>query len=118
MTSGVLTALCEARILLPYRSTVGRASSSGGARALKQAVYALISVLSSEQVKALDQCFDDAGGMSQLAFLKTIPVVAKTDHIRQILDRLRQVRKIGISREVAGRIHADRLRQYDTEGSA
>jgi hypothetical protein len=35
--------------------------------------------------------------MSHLALLKTIPVAAKPDHVRQILDRLRQVRKIGIS---------------------
>src|SRR3546814_1562675 len=40
------------------------------------------------------------------------------DHIRQILDRLRQVRKIGISPDVAGRIHADRFRQYVREGRA
>src|SRR3546814_12508396 len=56
--------------------------------------------------------------MSQLASLKTIPVAARPDHIRQILDRLRQVRKIGISPDVAGRIHADRFRQYVREGRA
>ena len=38
--------------------------------------------------------------------------------VRQILDRLRQVRKIGISPDVAGRIHADRFRQYVREGRA
>src|SRR3546814_2938336 len=88
----------EPRILLPSISTIERASSAGRARARKQAAYALIADLSTEQVQALDQLFDDAGGMSQLAFLKTIPVAAKPDHIRQILDRLRQVRKIGIPR--------------------
>src|SRR3546814_3368188 len=94
------------------------ASSAGRARARKQAAYALIADLSAEQVHALDQVFDDAGGMSQLASLKTIPVAARPDHIRQILDRLRQVRKIGISPDVAGRIHADRFRQYVREGRA
>src|SRR3546814_6729573 len=33
------------------------------ARARKQAAYALIADLSTEQVQALDQLFDDAGGM-------------------------------------------------------
>src|SRR3546814_2877620 len=56
--------------------------------------------------------------MSQLASLKTMPVAARPDHIRQILDRLPQVRKIGISPDVAGRIHADRFRQYVREGRA
>jgi hypothetical protein len=69
----------------------------GRARARKQAAHALIADLSAEQVQALDQLFDAAGGMSHLALLKTIPVAAKPDHVRQILDRLRQVRKIGIS---------------------
>ncbi|PZQ66295.1 MAG: Tn3 family transposase, partial [Variovorax paradoxus] len=115
---GVVTALREARILLPSISTIERASSAGRARARKQAAYALIADLSAEQVHALDQVFDDAGGMSQLASLKTIPVAARPDHIRQILDRLRQVRKIGISPDVAGRIHADRFRQYVREGRA
>ena len=115
---GVVTALREARILLPSISTIERASSAGRARARKQAAYALIADLSAEQVQALDQIFDAAGGMSHLALLKTIPVAAKPDHVRQILDRLRQVRKIGISPDVAGRIHADRFRQYVREGRA
>src|SRR3546814_817552 len=71
IASGVVTALREARILLPSISTIERASSAGRARARKQAAYALIADLSTEQVQALDQLFDDAGGMSQLAFLKT-----------------------------------------------
>lgn len=94
---GVVTALREARILLPSISTIERASSAGRACARKQAAHALIADLSAEQVQALDQLFDAAGGMSHLALLKTIPVAAKPDHVRQILDRLRQVRKIGIS---------------------
>ena len=86
--------------------------------ASKQAAYALIADPSAEQVQALDQLFDAAGGMSHLALLKTIPVAAKPDHVRQILDLLRQVRKIGISPDVAGLIHADRFRQYVREGRA
>ncbi|QNG48405.1 Tn3 family transposase [Sphingobium yanoikuyae] len=118
IATGAVTALREVRILLPSISTIERASSAGRARARKQAAYALIADLSAEQVHALDQLFDAAGGMSHLALLKTIPVAAKPDHVRQILDRLWQVRKIGISPDVAGRIHADRFRQYVREGRA
>ncbi|MFA6033162.1 MAG: DUF4158 domain-containing protein, partial [Myxococcota bacterium] len=118
IATGVVSALREARILLPSISTIERASSAGRARARKQAAYSLTADLSAEQVHAIDQLFDDAGGMSQLASLKTIPIAVRPDHIRQILDRLRQVRNIGISPDVAGRIHADRFRQYVREGRA
>ena len=120
IVSGVITALREARILLPSFSTIERASIAGRARARKQAAHALIANLSAEQVQALDQLFDEAGagGASRLTLLKTIPVAAKPDHIRQILDRLRQVRKIGIPPDIADRIHTDRFRQYVREGRA
>src|SRR3546814_5619632 len=118
IANGVGTALRDARILFPSISTIERYSSAGRARARKQAAYALIADLSVEQVHTRDRLFDYADGMSQLASLKTIPLAAKPDHIRQILDRLRQVRKIGISPDVAGRIHADRFRQYVREGRA
>src|SRR3546814_15382936 len=65
IASGVVTALREARILLPSISTIDRASSAGRARARKQAAYALIADLRHEQVHALDQHLDGAGGMSQ-----------------------------------------------------
>jgi hypothetical protein len=74
IATGVVTALREARILLPSISTIERASSAGRARARKQAAYALIADLSTEQVHALDQLFDDAGGMSQLACSRPSPL--------------------------------------------
>src|SRR3546814_11932558 len=107
---GVVTALSEARILLPSISTIERASSAGRARARKQAAYALIADLRAEQVHALDQVFDDAGGMSQLASLKTIPVAARPAPIRHILARLRPVRKICLSPSQAAPLPAYRFR--------
>ena len=120
IANGVVTALREARILLPSISTIERVSIAGRARARKQAASALIADLSVEQVHALEQLFDEtgAGGVSQLTLLKTIPVAAKPDHIRQILDRLRRVRVIGICPDIAGRIHADRFHQFVREGRA
>jgi len=120
IVNGVVAALRGAGILLPSISTIERTSMAGRARARKQAARALTADLSVEQVHALDRLFDDAGagGTSQLTLLKTIPVAAKPDHVRQILDRLRQVRIIGIPSDVAGRIHTDRFRQYVGEGRA
>src|SRR3546814_20809929 len=71
IANGVVTALRDARILLPSISTIERASIAGRARARKQAAYALIADLSVEQVHTLDRLFDDAHGLSQLASLKT-----------------------------------------------
>src|SRR3546814_19505785 len=87
IANGVVTALRDARILLPSISTIERASIAGRARARKQAAYALIAALSVEQVHTPDRLFDDADGMSQLASLKTIHIAAKPEHTRKIPDR-------------------------------
>jgi hypothetical protein len=113
---GVIAALRENGILLPSISTIERASIAGRARARKQTAHALTAALSAEQVDALDRIFDDAGGVSQL-LAQDHTRRGKPDHIRQILECLREVR-VGLSPDVAGRIHADRFRQYVREGRA
>ena len=67
---------------------------------------------------ALDALFGAAGAdsVSRLTWLKSIPVAAKPDHIRQILERLKFVRVIGIPATVANNIHVDRYRQFVREG--
>lgn len=120
IVNGVIAALRGARILLPSISTIERASIAGRARARKQAAHALTAALSAEQLDTLDRIFDDTetNGVSRLTLLKTIPVAAKPDHIRQILECLRQVRAIGIAPGAADDIHADRFRQFVREGWA
>lgn len=120
IASGVMSALREAKILLPSVSTIERASIAGRARARKQAAHALVATLSCNQIDMLDTLFDEADGKgsSQLTWLKTIPVAAKPDHIRDILERLRFVRQIAIPAAVAGNIHSDRYRQFVQEGRA
>src|SRR3546814_20082815 len=61
----VVTALRDARILLPSISTIERASIAGRARARKQAAYALIADLRVEPVHTLYRPFADAHGPSQ-----------------------------------------------------
>lgn len=118
IASGVITGLREARILLPSLSTIERAAIAGRARARKQAAQALLSTVTAEQFVALDALFTETAGdgASRLTWLKSIPVAAKPDHIRQILDRLKFVRQIGIAAQAAGSIHVDRCRQFIREG--
>lgn len=120
IVNGVIAALHGARILLPSISTIERASIAGRARARKQTAHALTAALSIEQFDALDRIFDDteSGSVSRLTLLKTIPVAAKPDHIRQILECLRQVRAIGIAPGTVDGIHPDRFRQFVREGRA
>lgn len=118
IASGVIAGLRQADILLPSISTIERAAIAGRARARKQAAQALISAVTPEQLLALDALFAEmaADGSSRLTWLKAIPVAAKPDHIRQILERLKFVRQIGIAAQAAGSIHVDRYRQFVREG--
>ena len=118
IVGGVITCLRNAGIVLPSISTIERASIAGRARARKQAAEALVSPLSADQLLALDRLFDEAAdrGISRLTWLKAIPHAVKPNHIRQILERLKFVRQIGIPAEVASAIHIDRYRQFVREG--
>ena len=120
IAAGVIAALRGAKILLPSISTIERAGIAGRARARKQATQALLSGLSSVQLTKLDELFNDNDdtGIAPLAWLKAIPMAAKPDHIREILDRLQFVRQIGIPAKAAAMIHPDRYHQFVREGRA
>lgn len=117
---GVVSSLREAKILLPSISTIERTSLAGRARARKLAAQALVACISERQILALDALFADVEGAAtnRLTWLKSIPVAVKPDHIRQILERLRFVRQIGVPADTASVIHADRYRQFVREGRA
>jgi hypothetical protein len=120
IAAGVVDALRQARILLPAVSTIERAGIAGRARARKQAAHALLSGLRPEQLDALDALLvpDASKGAMPLTWLKTIPTAAKPDHVRDILERLRMVREIGIPAKLSAAVHADRYRQFVREGRA
>jgi hypothetical protein len=56
--------------------------------------------------------FDASVNMTRFAWLKAMPVAPKADHVRELLDRLRQVRDIGLQPDLSTRIHEERLRQF------
>jgi hypothetical protein len=61
---------------------------------------------------------DPSVGTTSFAWLKTMPVVPKADHIRELLDRLQHVRGIGLPVGAAEGMHEARLRQFVREGYA
>ena len=76
--------------------------------------------MSSEQAAKLDRLLvrDAAVNMTPFAWLKAMPVAPKADHVRELLDRLRRVRDIGLPAEIAAQIDKHRLRQFVREGHA
>ncbi|MCQ9148146.1 MULTISPECIES: Tn3 family transposase [Brucella/Ochrobactrum group] len=114
----IVTTLRQAGIVLPTISTIERAGIAGRARARKHASQALIGGLTSHQFDLLDSLvqIDPKNGLSSLAWLKTMPVSAKADSVRDILERLSFVRTIGIPAANSATLHPDRYRQLVREG--
>lgn len=118
IAAGVINAMRQAKILLPSISTIERAGIAGRARARKQTMHALLSGLRSDQIEKLDGLFvfGPDMGITPFSWLKTIPAAPKPDHVREILDRLRFVRAIGIPAKARTMVHPDRYRQFVREG--
>ncbi|HEY3849071.1 MAG TPA: Tn3 family transposase, partial [Acetobacteraceae bacterium] len=118
IAAGVIAALRAGRIILPATSVIERAAIAGRARARKRATDALLEDLSPEQIRKLGDLLrpDPTIGMAPLAWLKALPSAPKADHVRELIDRLRMVRGIGLAPEAAGRIHAARFQQFVREG--
>lgn len=120
VVAGVIAALNKANILLPSISTLERAGIAGRARARKQSTHSLLDDLSARQVEQLDGLFvaDIISGVIPLAWLKAVPVAAKPDHVREILDRLKFVRQMGVPATLRSNVHVDRYQQFVREGRA
>ena len=120
IAAAVVAALRAANIILPASSVIERAAIAGRARARRRATDALLAGVSDEQTATLDRLLvrDAAVDMTPFAWLKAMPVAPKAGHIRELLDRLRRVRDIGLPTEIAAQIHEERLRQFVREGNA
>ena len=99
---------------------IERAAIAGRARARKRAADALLAGVPDAQLAKLEALLvpDPRLGTTPFAWLKAMPVAPKADHVRELLDRLRLVRGIGLPADTAGRVHEERLQQLVREGHA
>lgn len=115
IATAVVEALRAANIMLPMPSTIERAGIAGRARARKTATRMMIADLSPEQIGSIDALFDEQDG-ARLGWLKTVPVATKADSVRNIVERLRVVRAIGIPCDAGAGVHPNRRHQFVQEG--
>ncbi len=120
IVAAVVAALRAARIILPGAVVIERIAIAGRARARKRAADALVAGLSSEHLTKLDglHVVDPSVGVTPSAWLKSMPIAPNADHIRELLDRLKLVRGIGVPAESGGHVHEGRLQQFVREGHA
>ena len=120
IAAAVIAALRVGRIILPGAAVIERIAIAGWARARKWAADALVAGLSAEHLTKLDGLLvvDPSVGVTPFAWLKSMPIAPKADHIRELLDRLKLVRGIGVPAESGGHVHEGRLQQFVREGHA
>ena len=118
IAAAVVAALRAAKITLPAAGVIERAAIAGRARARRRAADALLAGVSAEQIAKLERVLvlDASLNMTPFAWVKATPVAPKADHIRELLDRLRHVRGLGLPPGIARTIHEERLQQFVREG--
>ena len=114
----MIAALREAKIMLPPPATIERAGVTGRAKARTRTYAALLAGLGPDQLKAIDalSSVETRTGLTRLTELRTIPVAAKPDHVRDILAQLQAVRALGVDPLAESRVHPDRLARLAREG--
>lgn len=120
IAAAIVAALRSACVILPAVGVVERAAIAGRARARTRAMNALLSGVSDRQIAQIDALLvlDPSVNVTPFAWLKAMPIAPKADHVRELLDRLKRVRDIGLLSEITGRVHEERLRQFVREGHA
>ena len=99
IAAAVVSALRAAAVA---SNAIERTAIAGRARARRRAADALLAAVSDEQVAKLDRLLvlDASVNTTSFAWLKAMPVAPEADRIRELLDRLRRVRDIGLPSEI------------------
>jgi TnpA family transposase len=120
IAAAVVAALRAGGIILPAAGVIERTAIAGRARARTRATSVLLSGISDGQIAKLDVLLilDPSVNMTPFAWLKAVPIAPKADHVRELLDRLKLVRDIGLPAGITRRVHEERLRQFVREGHA
>lgn len=115
IATGIIDALRAAGIWLPMPSTIERAGIAGRARARKKAAHMMVADLGPERIAKVDELFDTEDG-ARLGWLKAIPMATRAESVRDIVERLRVVRELGIPHDAGARVHPARRHQFVREG--
>ena len=118
IVASVIVALRAENVILPAPGVLERAAIAGRARARKRAADAMLAGVSEQQLAMLDELavVDTALKATPFAWLRNAPSSPKADHVGELIERLRFVRNIGLSADLAARIHGDRFHQFVREG--
>jgi TnpA family transposase len=113
-----MDALRTQRILVPPLSTLERLCGEVRARAHRQLWRTLTTGLTDAQITALDRLLTvrAGGGQSTLAWLRQTAYAATVGNFPKLIERLRQVRALGIEPERATRIHQNHWLKLAREG--
>lgn len=115
IATGIIDALRAADIWLPMPSTIERAGIAGRARARKKAAHTMVADLDPERLAKVDALFGAEDG-ARLGWLKAIPTATRAESVREIVERLRVVRELGIPHDAGARVHPARRHQFVREG--
>lgn len=125
IATGIITALRTERVVLPAPAVIERIGSAGRARARRRIAQTLLLDLTAGQLAALDDLLvvgpitpGPKTEGSRLAWIKDIPTLPRAGHVRDLLDKLRFVRSLGIAAGTASRIPEGRFQQFVREGLA
>ena len=113
-----LDALRTQRIMVPPLPTIERLCGEVRARAHRQLWRTLTTGLTDAQFTALDQLLTvrAGGGQSTLAWLRQTAYAATSGNFPKLIERLRQVRALGIEPERATGIHQNHWLKLAREG--
>jgi TnpA family transposase len=118
IVAGLIAALRADGIILPAPAVLERAALAGRARARKRAADALLAGLTPAQISRCDELLvvEPDPRVTRFAWLKDFPTAPKADHIRELVERLRFVRGIGLPTAAAAQVSGERFRQFVREG--
>lgn len=118
LAANLLDEMRARRVIVPPLPVIERLCGEVRARAHRQLWRTLIDGLSDAQRAALDQLLTvrAGGGQSTLAWLRQTAYAATAGNFPKLIERLRQVRALGIEPERAGRIHQNHWLKLAREG--
>jgi hypothetical protein len=115
----LMAQLRSRKFILPAPDTLERAGTRGRARARRLAADALVAPLTPDQLALVDALVinDTDLGRSRLSWLRDVPESPSAGNLIGIIDRLEQVRTLGLNPALRDAIHENRFRQFAREGA-